>query len=62
MARTKNTPNTAKQQKQLAGNGKPPAHKNLGKGKRLTVAKKTPGKKVGGVKKPHRYRPGTVAL
>ena len=68
MARTKTTDRKqyalhAKQQTQLAGKGKHPAQKTLGKGKR-PVAKKNPvsRKKVAGVKKPHRYRPGTVAL
>lgn len=70
MARTKKTDHTKQhalhvKQMQLAGKGKHQnvAQKTPGKGKHPQVAQKTPGgKKLGGVKKPHRYRPGTVAL
>ena len=59
MARTKQTA------RKNTGIKKPPGQTRAGKSPRYAVAGKTARKSypaTGGVKKPHRYRPGTVAL
>ena len=51
-----------KQPKKGIGKPPPPQHIIGKKGRGKTAAKKSAPKTSGGVKKPHRYRPGTVAL